>query len=123
VVDEALRENKTDQGGVFHAARAMLRAKSGDRAGAEADVAQAIQSGKNFMHFHHTAYSIGAVYTELGQFEKAQEWIENAANDGFPNYTYFENDLHLERLRAVPKFREFLSKLRQEWAHIPGEPD
>ena len=122
-VDEALRENQTDQGGVLHSARAMLRAKRGDRAGAHADVAQAIQAGKNFMHFHHTEYSIGAVYTELGEFGKAQEWIEKAALDGFPNYTFFEQDIHLERLRAVPEFKTFLVKLRQEWEHIPGEPD
>ena len=69
------------------------------------------------------ADSIGAVYTELGEVGKAQEWIEKAAIDGFPNYTFFEHDVHLERLRAVPEFRAFLSKLRQEWEHIPGEPD
>jgi len=123
LVDEALRANQADQGGVLHAVRAMLRAKRGDRGGAQDDVAEAIRAGKNFMHFHHTAYSIGAVYTELGDLGKAQEWIENAANDGFPNYTFFEHDLHLERLRAVPAFQAFLSKLRQEWEHIPGEPD
>ena len=123
VVEDALRENQTDQGGVLHASRAMLRAKRGDRAGAEADVAQAIQAGKNFMHFHHTEYSIGAIYTELGELGKAQEWIERAALNGFPNYTFFERDIHLERLRAVPAFRDFVSKLRQEWQHIPGELD
>ena len=101
----------------------MLRAKRGDPAGAQADVDQAIRAGRNFMRFHHTAYSIGAVYTELGEVGKAQEWIEKAAIDGFPNYTFFEHDVHLERLRAVPEFRAFLSKLRQEWEHIPGEPD
>ena len=109
--------------GVLHAARAMLRSKRGDRAGAEADVAEAIRVGRNFLHFHHTAYSIGAVYAALGQLDKAQEWIENAANDGFPNYAFFETDIHLERLRATPRFRAFLSKLRLEWEHIPGEPE
>jgi eukaryotic-like serine/threonine-protein kinase len=123
LVDEALRDNRTDQGGVLHASRAMLRAKRGDRAGAQDDVAQAIQAGQNFLHFHHTAYSIGAVYTELGEFGKAQEWIERAALDGFPNYTFFERDIHLERLRAVPAFQAFLAKLRREWEYIPGEPD
>ena len=63
------------------------------------------------------------MYATLEEFDKAQEWVEQAANDGFPNYTFFEQDIHLERLRAVPEFRAFLSKLRQEWEHIPGEPD
>ncbi len=123
VVDGAIEGNPVDQGGVLHAARAMLRAKRGDRSGAEADVAEAVRVGRNFIHFHHTAYSIGAVYTTLGEFDKAQEWIENAANDGFPNYTYFENDVHLERLRSIPRFRAFLAKLRREWEHIPGESE
>ena len=101
----------------------MLRAMAGDRSGAEADIADAIRVGKSFLHFHHTAYAIGAIYTRLGNMDRAQEWIENAANDGFPNFTYFENDPHLERLRAVPRFRTFLAKLRQEWEHLPGESD
>jgi tetratricopeptide (TPR) repeat protein len=123
LVDGALKDNPADQGGVLHAARSMVRAKRGDRSGAEGDVAEAVRVGRKFVHFHHTAYSIGAVYATLGDFDKAQEWIENAANNGFPNYTFFEADLHLERLRAVPRFRAFLTKLRQEWARIPGEPD
>lgn len=123
LVNSALKDNSVDQGGVFHAARGMLRAKHGDRRGAEADVAEAIRVGRNFLHFHHTAYTIGAIYTTLGEFDKAQEWIENAASDGFPNYAFFETDVHLDRLRATPRFRAFLSKLRQEWEHIPGESE
>jgi len=120
-VDAALAENRTDQGGIVHAARAMLRAKRGDRNGAEADIAEAIRVGKGFGHFHHTAYSIGAIYSILGDFDKAEEWIENAANDGFPNYSMFQTDPHLVRLRATPRFQTFLAKLKQEWEHIPGE--
>ena len=120
-VDAALAENHTDQGGVVHAARAMLRAKRGDPKGAEADIAESIRVGKGFGHFHHTAYSIGAIYSILGNLDKAEEWIENAANDGFPNYSMFERDPHLVRLRATPRFQTFLAKLKQEWEHIPGE--
>lgn len=123
LVDGEIEDNPVDQGGLVHAARAMLRARRGDRKGAEADVAEAIRIGRSFFHFHHTAYSIGAVYATLGEFDKAQEWIEKAANDGFPNYAYFEKDVHLARLRATPRFRAFLSKLRLEWEHIPGEPE
>jgi tetratricopeptide (TPR) repeat protein len=121
VVDGALRDNPVDQGGVLHAARAMLRSLRGDRKGAEADIAEGIRVGKDFVHFHHTAYAIGAVYASFGEFDKAQEWIENASNAGFPNYSYFETDIHLRRLREVPRFRAFLARLRQEWEKIPGE--
>ena len=123
LLDEALAERRADEGGALHSARAMLRAKRGDRRGAVADIAEAIRRGKGFGHFHHTAYSIGAVYSVLGDLAQAQEWVENAANDGFPNYAFFEKDPHLARLRATPQFQAFVAKLRQEWEHIEGEPE
>ncbi|MBL8210154.1 MAG: protein kinase [Bryobacterales bacterium] len=122
-IEETLREVKNDQGGVLHAARAMLRALAGNRRGAEADIAEAIRIGKNFGHFHHTAYSVGAVYSVLGDYDKALRFIEQGAANGFPNYTFFENDPHLKGARTSPKFRELLARLRREWEHIPGEPD
>ncbi len=123
LLDAALKDNPVDQGGVLHAARAMLRAKRGDRRGAEADIEEAVQVGKSFIHFHHTAYSIGATYAALGDLEKAEEWVEKAANDGFPNYAFFEADVNLAPLRVTPRFRALIEKLRAEWEHIPGEPD
>jgi serine/threonine protein kinase/tetratricopeptide (TPR) repeat protein len=123
LVGGELRGNPIDQGGLLHVARAMARARRGNRTGAEADVAEAIRLGKSFFHFHHTAYAIGAVYATLGDLDTAQEWIENAANDGFPNFSYFESDAHLVRLRETPRFRTFLARLRKEWEHIPGEPE
>jgi TolB-like protein/Tfp pilus assembly protein PilF len=122
-LEGALKESPKDPGGVLHSARAMLLARSGDRKGAEADIAQAIEIGKGFGHFHHTAYAIGAVYSVLGDLDKAQEWIENAAGDGFPNYTLFEADPNLERLRTTLRFRAFLTNLRRDWEHIPGETE
>jgi TolB-like protein/DNA-binding winged helix-turn-helix (wHTH) protein/tetratricopeptide (TPR) repeat protein len=123
LLEAALAENASDPGGNLYGARAMVRAKSGDRVGAEADIATATRVGKGFGHFHHTAYSIAAVYSALGDLDKAQEWIENAANDGFPCYTLFEADPNLQRLRATPRFQAFIAKLRREYEHIPGEAE
>ena len=122
-LEASIKENPVDQGGVMHAARAMVRIKRGDRQGAEADIAEAIRLGKSFLHFHHTAYSIGAIYATMGRYDEAQEWIERAANDGFPNYTFFETDVHLAPLREIPRFQSFLSRLRREWERIPGEEE
>ena len=99
----------------------MLRVKKQDRAGAEADIAEAIDRGQGFGHFHHTAYSIGAIYVQLGDFDRAQQWIERAANDGFPCYSMFETDPFLARLRETPHFRTFLANLRAEWESLPDE--
>lgn len=123
LLEAALAENASDPGGNLYGARAMVRAKSGDRQGAQADIATAIRVGKGFGHFHHTAYSIAAAYSVLGDLDKAQEWIENAANDGFPCYTLFEADPNLQRLRATPRFQAFVAKLRREYEHIPGETE
>jgi TolB-like protein/DNA-binding winged helix-turn-helix (wHTH) protein/tetratricopeptide (TPR) repeat protein len=121
LLESALAENANDPGGNLYGARAMVRAKSSDRQGAEADISTAIRVGKGFGHFHHTAYSLAAVYSVLGDLDKAQEWIENAANDGFPCYTLFEVDPNLQRLRATPRFQAFVANLRREYEHIPGE--
>jgi hypothetical protein len=59
----------------------------------------------------------------MGRYDEAQEWIERAANDGFPNYTFFETDVHLAPLREIPRFQSFLSRLRREWERIPGEAE
>jgi TolB-like protein/DNA-binding winged helix-turn-helix (wHTH) protein len=123
LLESALAENASDPGGNLYSARAMVRAKSGDPHGAEADISTAIRVGKGFSHFHHTAYSVAAVYSVLGDLDKAQEWIENAANDGFPCYTLFEADPNLQRLRATPRFQAFVAKLRREYEHIPGETE
>jgi len=123
LLDAALAENASDPGGNLYGARAMVRAKSRDRRGAEADIATAIHVGKGFGHFHHTAYSIAAVYSVLGDLDKAQEWIENAANDGFPCYTLFAADPNLQQLRATPRFQAFIAKLRREYENIPGETE
>lgn len=123
LLDEALRDNPVDQGGVMHAARAMLHAKRGNRRAAEADMAEAERVGKGFMHFHHTAYSIGAVMAVLGDTGSAERWVVRAANDGFPDYRFFEVDQYLAPVRERPSFKTFLTKLRAEWAVIPGVDD
>jgi TolB-like protein len=123
LLDAALAENASDPGGNLYGARAMVRAKSSDRPGTEADITTAIRVGQGYGHFHHTAYSIAAVYSVLGDLEKAQEWIEKAANDGFPCYTLFEADPNLQGLRHTPRFQAFIAKLRREYEHIPGETE
>jgi serine/threonine protein kinase len=70
-LEAAIKENPVDQGGVMHAARGMVRIKRGDRQGAEADIADAIRLGRSFLHFHHTAYSIGAIYATMGNYDEA----------------------------------------------------
>ena len=122
-IQQGLDTLKVDSGGVMHATRAMLRAKAGDRRGAVQDIAEAIRVGKGFGHFHHTAYSIATTYSLLGELNEAQRWIDNAAQDGFPNYALFDVDPNLARLRATPAFQEFARKLRREWEPVGSAID
>ena len=55
----------------------------------------AIEKGKGFGHFHHTAYNISCAYALMKKAEPALKWLQAAADDGFPCYPLFENDPYL----------------------------
>ena len=120
-IDEGLRLLPNDQGGVIRSARALLRALTGKRKEALEDALEAERIGHSFGHFHHTAFTIGTVHAVLGDYVKAQEWLERTAAEGFPCYTLFELDPLLARLREQPRFQAFLAQLRREWQHVEGE--
>lgn len=120
-IESALAGGDADQGGVIHAARALLRTKRGDRKGAIEDVNAAIALGSGFGHFHHTATSIGEVYSLLGNNDRALQWIERASYDGFPCFTFFERNPHLAGARTSAPFQAFLKRLRTQWETLPPE--
>ena len=120
-IDEGLRVFPNDQGGVIHSARALLRALTGRRREALEDALEAERIGHSFGHFHHTAFTIGTVHAVLGDYVKAQEWLERTAAEGFPCYTLFESYPLLGRLHEQPRFQAFLAQLRREWEHVEGE--
>jgi hypothetical protein len=43
------------------------------------------------------------------------DWLEAAADGGFPCYPCFERDPNLDSLRAHPRFVRFLSAQRTQW--------
>jgi hypothetical protein len=75
----------------------------------------AIEKGKGFGHFHHTAYHIAATLALMNKPEQAIDWLEAAAEDGFPCYPLFEKDALLNSLRQHPRFIEFMAKLEGQW--------
>ena len=115
LIDKFLRDNPKDEGGVGHSVRAMMLAKAGRRREAEAAIAQSLELGRTFGHFHHTAYNIASAYAMLGEREQAIRWLQDAADNGFPCYPLYAGDKQLDGLRADPRFTAFLAKLRQDW--------
>ena len=90
IVDAYLARHSTDEGGSLTSVRALLLAKAGDSRDARRTIAQAIELGSGFGHFHHTAYNIAATYAALEETDEAVTWLEAAADDGFPCYPCFQ---------------------------------
>jgi DNA-binding winged helix-turn-helix (wHTH) protein/Flp pilus assembly protein TadD len=118
ITDAYLVKHPNDEGGSLTGVRALLLAKTGETREAERTIARAIELGTGFGHFHHTAYNIAATYAALQQPDEAVHWVEAAADDGFPCYTYFERDPNLDTLRGSPRFVHLMRLLRRQWNHF-----
>jgi serine/threonine protein kinase/Flp pilus assembly protein TadD len=115
LIDEYLRNYPNDEGGVGNSVRAMMLANAGRRTEAEASIQQAIKLGRSFGHFHHAAYNIASAYALLGERAKAVQWLQDAADDGFPCYPLFASDTLLNTLRSDPGFIALMTQLEAEW--------
>jgi serine/threonine protein kinase/Tfp pilus assembly protein PilF len=115
LLDKYLHDYPKDEGGVGASVRAMIFAKTGKPREAESEIAHAIATGKDFGHFHHTAYNIASAYALLNKPEQAVQWLQTAADDGFPCYPLFANDSNLKGLRRDERFIAFMAKLKQQW--------
>jgi tetratricopeptide (TPR) repeat protein/tRNA A-37 threonylcarbamoyl transferase component Bud32 len=117
IVEEYLRTYPSDEGGNVTSVKAMLLAKAGKAREAEETIEHAIEIGKGFGHFHHTAYNIASAYALLNKTDQALKWLQFTAEDGFPSYTLFESDANLNSLRNDRRFIDFMGKLKQQWEH------
>jgi tetratricopeptide (TPR) repeat protein len=114
-VEKYLRAHPEDEGGAMTSVKAMLLAKAGQGNEAEELIKRSIEIGNGFGHFHHTAYNIASAYALLNKRGEAIKWLEEAADDGFPCYPWFEKDATLNSLRNDDSFKSFMNKLRKRW--------
>jgi tetratricopeptide (TPR) repeat protein/predicted Ser/Thr protein kinase len=117
LTEESLKTIPTDEGGAMTSVKAMLRAREGKQAEAEAAIRHAIEIGKDFGHFHHTTYNIASAYALMNKPNEAMKWLQYTADDGFPCYPLFENDPNLNSLRKNEHFITFMRKFKQHWEH------
>ena len=115
LMEQYLRAHPEDRGGVVTSTRAILEAKRGEATRAEADIRTAIEKGRGFIHFHHTAYNIASVYALLGQPQRAVYWLRQAAEGGWPCYPYFARDPNLDHIRSDPELVAFMKQLKAQW--------
>ena len=116
-VEQFLRDYPEDNGGLFTGLQAVLAASAGQERRAENNIKSAVERGKGFGHFHHTAYYIACAYALMNKPEQAIKWLEVAAGDGLPCYPLFEMDPNLNNLRKDARFVTFLAKQRQQWEY------
>jgi len=116
-LDQLLRDHPNDNGGLLTGQQAVLAASVGQERKARERIELAVERGKGFGNFHHTAYYIACAYALMNKPEPAIKWLEAAAEDGFPCYPLFERDTNLDNLRQDARFVAFLAKLRLQWEH------
>lgn len=104
-----------DVGGQLAGANAVLLAAKGDSPGAEAAIAEAIDKGSGFGHFHHTTHYIAAAYALMNRPADAVKYLHVTADTGFPCYPLFNNDPNLEAIRSDAGFQEFIADQRAIW--------
>jgi TolB-like protein/DNA-binding winged helix-turn-helix (wHTH) protein/Flp pilus assembly protein TadD len=114
-LEHLLQEYPEDSGGLYTSLQALLTASIGQERQAENRINEAVERGKGFGHFHHTAYHIACSYALMNKPEPAIKWLEAAAQDGFPCYPLFERDANLDNLRRDARFIRFMARLRQQW--------
>jgi hypothetical protein len=69
---------------------------------------------------HHVAYSLGAAFAQLGDYDQSPAWLQRAADTGFPCYPWLERDALLEPVRRHPKFARLLERTRAAHDAIGG---
>lgn len=117
LLDQLLKDYPQDTGGVFTSIQSVVAASNGQNALAEQKIKSAIEKGKGFGHFHHTAYHIACAYALMNKTDEAIKWLEEAADTGFPCYPLFLADANLDRLRRDDQFIKFLARQKQQWEH------
>ncbi len=113
IVDKYLASYPQDEGGSFTSVKAVLLAKAGKEKAAEEAIRQAAEIGRDYGHFHHTAHNIASAYAAMDKPDEAVKWLENAADTGFPNHTYFAIDPNLDPIRRDNRVVEFMKNLRR----------
>jgi tetratricopeptide (TPR) repeat protein len=102
---------------VLRAYESLLHARDGRAARARTGVRKAL-AGKSYVHAHHTAHIAGGAYALLGDRARSVALLRKAASSGYPCYTGFRDDPHLENLRQYAPFLRLLSAIKRECVRL-----
>ncbi len=116
-IEDYLRDHPEDNRGLFTSVQAVIAASAGQERLAEEKIRLAVERGKGFGHFHHTAYYVATAYALMKKPNEAVKFLEDAAEAGFPCYPLLESDPNLNSLRQHPRFIALMEKLKPQWDH------
>lgn len=94
---------------------ALAQAAQGDTAGARATMDTTVALLPNFAHTHHPEYVMALTSAMIGRKAEAVDFLERAAEDGFPCYERFRSDPMLAPLRGYDRFDAFMREQRAQW--------
>jgi tetratricopeptide (TPR) repeat protein len=117
MIEKFLKDYPKDECGAVTSVKAMMLAKAGKAREAEATIQRALEIGRSYAHFHHTAYNIASAYALMSRPEDAIKWLHVTAEEGFPCYPLFEGDANLNNLRKDARFISFMANVKQQWEH------
>jgi len=117
MIEQFFRNHTEDSGGLFTSVQAVLAASAGQERRSGEKIKLAVERGKGFGQFHHTAYHIACAYALMKNPEQAIKWLDAAAENGFPCYPLFESDANLNNLRQDARFVTLMAKLRPQWEY------
>ena len=115
LIERLLVRTPADVGGQLAAVNALSFAIRNNSSAAEAAIAEAIEKGSGFGHFHHTTHYIADTYARLNRHAEAVKYLHITADTGFPCFPLFNNDPNLDTIRSDPGFQEFISDQRAIW--------
>jgi TolB-like protein/Flp pilus assembly protein TadD len=117
MLEQSLKDYPADSAGVLTSVQALIAALAGDEITAERKIRSAVEKGKGFGHFHHTAYNIACTYSLINKSDQAIKWLQAAADDGFRCYPLFEVDPFLDLLRNDSRFTTLMMRLKEQWEY------
>src|SRR5262249_35867507 len=62
-LEQTMKDYPEDSGGLFAGVQALIAVLARDDSTAEREIRNAVEKGKGFGHFHHTAYNIACAYS------------------------------------------------------------
>jgi hypothetical protein len=99
---------------LFDSCEALLWAKRGDPARAEAALARAARERPSIAHTHHARHYAAAAHAVLGRPREAIAALARAAAEGLPNAPAFRTDPHLSVLRDEPDWKALLARVERD---------